>query len=163
MKLNLIIIVTIMSLLQSCNGQNMDEVINRLDNTNFSDLKGLSIYFRSKGNERSTNIYFVNVFSGKCSPYVVEVDKSKIDDLKIKNDLVLKTCDKDYLDKETIKAAIEKYLELNICLIQVDSFGNVYINPYEQEPPTLLKKSDSTPPKDINQFELYKGNWYIRK
>jgi hypothetical protein len=162
MKLNWIILI-IMSLIQSCNGQNMDEVIDRLDKTNFSDLKGLSIYFRSKGNERNTNIYFVNVFSGKCSPYVVEVNKSKIDELNIKNDLVLKTCDKDYLDKETIKNAMIKYLELNICLIQVDSFGNVYINPYEQELPTLLKKSGSSPPKDINQFELYKNSWYIRK
>lgn len=153
-----------MSLLQSCNGQNMDDVITRLDSTNFSDLKGLSIYFRSRGNESNTNIYFVNVFSGKCSPYSVEVNKSKIDELQIKNDLVLKTCDKDYLDTEAIKSAIEKYLELNVCLFQVDSLGNVYINPYEQKPPTLLRISeDNILPKDINQFEPYKGNWYIRK
>ena len=152
-----------MSLLQSCNGQNMDEVIDRLDNESFSDLKGLSVYFRSRGNEKNTNIYFVNSFAGKCSPYVVEVDKSEIEELEIRNNLVLKSCRKDYLEKETIKKAIKKYLELDVSLIQVDSSGNVYINPYEQEPPILLRKSGSSPTTNLNQFELYKGNWYIRK
>ena len=163
MKLNYIIVVVIMSLLQSCNGQNMDKVINRLDKTNFSELKGLFIHFRSRGHSRNTNIYLISTNETDCSPYSVEVDKSKIDELKIKNDLVLKTCDKDYLDKETIKNAMVKYLELDVCLIQVDSSGNVYINPYEQELPTLLKKSGSSSPKDINQFELYNNSWYIRK
>ena len=155
--------LAIMGLLQSCNSENIDEVIKKLDNKNFSDLEGFSIYFRSKGNEKNTNIYFINTYSGNCSPYIVEVNKFKINDLKIKNELVLKSCNKDYLEKKTIKTAIEKYLELNICLIQVDSFGNVFINPFRQELPTLLKISSNTPPKNINQFELYKGSWYIRK
>ncbi len=163
MKSNWIIVIIIMSLLQSCNSQKTDKVIDRLDDVDFSELKGLFIHFRSKGHSRNSNIYFITTNKTNCSPYAVEVDKSKIDELKIKNDLVLKTCDKEYLDKETIKIAIEKYLELNICLIQVDSFGNVFINPSKQEFPTLLKMSSSTPPKNINQFELYKGSWYIRK
>jgi len=163
MKWYIIGLIVLMNMLQSCNGQDIDKTISKLDSIDISALKGMSIYFRSKGNSRNTNIYFVNVFKGKCSPYVVEVDKSDIDNLSIKNDLVLKSCKGDYLDKQTIKVALAKYLELDVCLIQVDSFGNIYINPNKQEAPTFLKKTRDSSPKDLNQFELYKEDWYIRK
>jgi hypothetical protein len=162
MKLYIIAFVLISSLLQSCNN-NIDDVIDRLDSEDFTELKGLSIYFRSRGNEKGKNIYFINTFTGKCSPYIVEVDKSKTEKLIINNELVLKMCNEDYLDKKTITTAIERFLELNVSLIQVDSFNNVYINPFEQAEPILLKKSDTFTSNNIDKFSLYKGSWFIRK
>jgi len=163
MKWHIIVLIVLMNMLQSFDGQDIDKTIDRIDGEDLSSLKGLFIHFRSKGHSRNKNIYFITTNETKCSPYVVEVDKSDIDNLSIKNDLVLKSCKGDYLDKQTIKVALTKYLELDVCLIQVDSFGNIYINPNKQEAPTFLKKSRESSPKDLDQFELYKEDWYIRK
>lgn len=163
MKLYIFSIV-LMIMFQSCNGQkNTEQIISRIDNIDFSPLQGISIYFRSKGHSRNTNIYFLNEFKGKCSPYSVEVDKSNIDGLIINNDLVLKSCNKDYLSSDEIKTLIKEYVKLDLCLVQVDNFGNIYINPDKQEAPVLLKLSGKSPPKDLGEFKEYKDNWYIRK
>jgi hypothetical protein len=148
---------------QSCKSQGTDNVIKNIDKLDLSILKGMSIHFRSKGYNRNTNIYFVNTFQSKCSPYIVEVQSSTPSDMEINNDLVLKSCGNDYLDNETIKQALIKYLELSVCLISIDDYGNVYVNPSKQERATLLKKVEGSIPKDFDQFEHYKGNWYIRK
>lgn len=158
-------ILILIVFLQSCNSQSMnnDMVIKKYYNTDFNKLKGLSIYCRSKGHQQNTSIYFVNEFSGKCSPYTVEFNDFNKTLVEIKNHLVLSSCEKDYLSKEQIDTAIQLFVEYKLCLIQVDLEENVYINPNKQELPTLLRKSPTSTPRDLQLFKHYKDNWYIRK
>lgn len=149
---------------QSCRGQeNTKQIITRLDKVDFTSLKGTFIHFRSKGHSRNSDIYFVTTNETSCSPYIVETDKSNLDSLIIKNDLVIKSCGQSYLDDDKIKRLIRDYMKLDVCLVKVDDFGNVYINPKKQEAPILLKINEESPPKDLNQFEHYQDSWYIRK
>lgn len=150
---------------QSCKEQNMniDEIIQRYNNEDFNSLKNKSVYFRSKGNRRTSSIYFVNVFKGKCSPYAVEYDDEAKKVIEIKNHLVLKSCKKDYLSTSEIEQVITKFKEYNFYLIQVDEVGNVYINPNGQDLPTILRKEPNSTPTDINKYKFYKDNWYIKK
>ncbi|MXV13904.1 hypothetical protein [Hufsiella ginkgonis] len=154
-----------MIMLQSCHSQSndLDSVIAKYDHTDFSGLKNASVYRRSLGNQDNTSIYFVNIYRGKCSPYVVELNDDSKAIVEISNKLVLKSCGKDYLSRAEIEKILEKYVLYNLCLIQVDNEGNVYINPDRSDLPILLRKSSSSPPGDIGLFKAYKGNWYIRK
>jgi hypothetical protein len=162
---NIIAICTLISIMQSCTSQTMntDAIIEKYDTVNFSALKNKSIYFRSKGNQKNTSIYFVNIYKGSCSPYAVEFNDENKSIVEVKNHLVLTSCGKDYLSREEIEKAIKDYAAYRLCLLQVDEEGNVYINPDKQELPVLLRKSPNSTPKDIDKFKLYKGAWYIRK
>ena len=156
-------LLVLTTLQQSCNGQDIDSVIKKYGNTDFSSIKGFSIHFRSAGHQRNTSIYFVNTYDGKCSPYVVELNDHNKTIVNINNDLVLKSCGQDYLSREKITEVLMGYTQYNLCLVQVDNDGNVYINPDRMERATLLRKSMGAIPKDLTLFKHYKGNWYIRK
>lgn len=151
--------------LQSCNSQtmNIDTIIDKYNDADFSELEDVSIYFRSAGHQRNSSIYFVNKFASNCSPYAVEFNNSEKTIIEIKNHLVLANCKEDYLSKEQIEAIVKKYVEYKLCLLQVDNAGNVYINPDKQELPVLLRKSPDSTPQDLEKFRHYKGNWYVRK
>jgi len=148
---------------QSCNGQGIDSIIKKYDNTDFSDLKGFSVYFRGPGHQNNASIYFMNSYGGKCSPYIVELNNRDKTIVNINNDLVLKSCSQDYLSREKITQVLIGYVQYDLCLVQVDNEGNVYINPDKPGRATLLRKSKSSTPKDLTSFEHYKGNWYMRK
>jgi len=163
MKKNIILFLILTIFFNNCSNNSIDKTIQKINNSDLSNINGLTIYFRSAGQTRNSNIYFVNSFGVNCSPYIVEVNMSNLEIIKIKNNLVLESCHEDYLDMTTIEKAIADYLALKVCLIKVDSVGNVYINPTQQEQPTMLRKSKGYSPKDIEQFEYYKGDWYIRK
>lgn len=156
-----LLVLTILQ--QSCNGQDIDSVIKKYDNTDFSGLKGSAIHFRSVGHQSNTSIYFVNMYGGDCSPYVVELNDQNKTIVDINNDLVLKSCGQDYLSRERITEVLVEYAQYNLCLVQVDNDGNVYINPDRMERATLLRKSTGATPKDLALFKHYKGNWYVRK
>ena len=151
--------------LQSCNSQtmNIDDVIDKYNDADFSGLKDISVYFRSTGHQRNTSIYFVNKFKGNCSPYVVEFNNTDKTIVEIKNHLVLANCKEDYLTTDKIEAVVKQYVEYKLCLIQVDNEGNVYINPDKHELPIFLRKSPESMPKDLVKFKHYKGDWYLRK
>lgn len=150
----------------SCNSQNMDidSVIAKYDKTDFNALKNSSIYFRSTGNVKNTSVYFVNSDrEANHPPYVVEVDNNNDSIFKISNHLIVSKGEKDYLERDEIKKLVKEYLKYNFCVLQVDKFGNVYINPTKQDSPILLRKLAESTPEDIDRFKLYKGNWYVRK
>jgi len=154
-----------MIILQACNNEHVDidNVIDKYDNTDFTELQDRSIYFRSTGNQRNASIYFVNKLSNTCSPYAVEFNNETKKIVEIRNHLVILSCGKDYLSNEAVESAIRKYLEYKLCLVQVDAEGNVYINPDKQALPILLRKAPSSSPANLYQFRPYKGNWYIRR
>ena len=162
--IRIILTLLVLTILQhSCNSQDIDSMIKKYDNTDFSDLKGFSIYFRSAGHKNNTSIYFVDSYSSECPPYAVEFNDQNKTIVNINNDLVLKKCSQDYLSREKITQILVAYAQYNLLLLQVDNDGNVYINPDRMERATLLRKSTSSTPKDLASFEHYRGNWYIRK
>ena len=156
-----LLVLTILQ--QSCKSQDIDSVIMKYDNTDFSSLKGFSIHFRSAGHQSNTSIYFVDSYGWECPPYAVEFNDHNKTIVNINNGLVLKKCKQDYLSKEKITQVLEAYAQYNLLLLQVDNDGNVYINPDRMDRATLLRKSTGSTPKDLALFKHYKGNWYIRK
>lgn len=154
----------VLTILQpSCNVQDTDSIIKKYDSTDFSGLKGFSIYFRSAGHHNNTSIYFVDSYDWECPPYAVEFNDQNQTIVNINNDLVLKKCSQDYLSREKIRQVLMEYAQYNLHLLQVDNDGNVYINPDRMERATLLRKTANSTPKDLALFKHYKGNWYIRK
>jgi len=150
-------------LAQSCKSQQIDDIIIKYNDADFSSLKNVSIYPRSIDKFKGTTIYLIDSYLLKCSPYVVEVENSYDSILSIDNGLVIKSCGKDYFSKSKIEEVLKQYKKLNLCLIQVDNEGNVYINPNRSELPIILKKSKNSTPSNINLFKQYEGDWYVRK
>lgn len=151
--------------LHSCKNETkeIDDVVNKYSDVDFSRLKNISIYYRSSGSQTNTSVYFVNLFNGKCSPYVVVYDNVEKTIVEIKNHLVLASCKEEYLKKEDIESMVKQYVGYGICLLQVDEEGNVYINPNRQDVPILLRKSSESTPQDLKKFKHYKGEWYIKR
>lgn len=141
----------------------IDDVINKYSDVDFSRLKNISIYYRSSGSQINTSVYFVNLFNGKCSPYVVVYDNVEKTIIEIKKHLVLSSCKEDYMDEEYIKSVVKQYVDYGICLLQVDEDGNVYINPNSQDVPILLRKYSESTPQNLEKFKHYKGEWYIKR
>ena len=164
MRLKVIIPLAIFALLGSCNsqGKRIDDLIDRLDTADFSKLKTLTIYLRSRGAAGDSSVYFVYKSNKDCPPYAVDVDDNK-NIIRIRKDLVFLACAHDYLTHEEIEMVIKRYMEFKVNLLEVDSSGNVYINPSRSERPALLRRSPGSTPKDIVKFRHYKGNWYVRE
>lgn len=161
-NINLLKIILLL-LIESCVNEtkNIDSLISKFDKTDFSKLKGKSIYIRSKDFKSIT--YFVNTFDGSCGPYVVEF--SLIDDkiVSVRNNLVIASCGRDFLNKTEIYQIVEIFAQYKLALLQVDDNNNVYINTLSGRPANLLRKTPGKSCKIINLFKLYQGNWYTRK
>ena len=166
MNMKIITVFSILLGLQSCKGQTdgIEAVIARVDNVDLSQLKDRTIYFRSRGYERGTSVYLVSSgYKVKCSPYAVDFDEDKKRIFQIRNNLVLGSCGEDYLTKEEITKYMGIYMRCKVNLLQVDTAGNVYINPGRAEKAILLRKAPHSTPIDLDEFSPYKGDWYIRK
>lgn len=151
--------------LYSCTDRSsIDKIIERFDKVDFKPLQNTSVYYRSRGENNNSSIYVVNVFDqDSCSPYFVEFDKSQNKILNINDSLVWKSCGHNYLNHFEIETILREYLKYNLLLLQVDNDGNVYINPYKQDFPILLRKVPNSNPKYLKRYKKYKGNWYIRE
>jgi len=135
-----------------------------LNNIDISELKGLAIHYRSVGLEPNTLGYFVSNVDINCSPFIVIYNTSLKRIVKIDNSLVIKFGCNDYLADTTITKAFYKYLKLDVCVLKIDSVGNIYINKNNQDIPDMLKiYNKSNLPNDINEFFKFEGNWYVRK
>lgn len=150
-------------MLCSCKEQNVDEVIDNLSTKDLSKYKNFAIHFRSGGNSWHTKIYFLSLLNSDCSPYTIEVDMFNHNDMQISNKLVLRSCNQDYLDEETIRQMMIEYLDLHVCYIMIDDYENIYVNPTEQASPTLFKKSSDSTLINVTEFKYYRDGWYIKK
>jgi hypothetical protein len=158
-----ILIGALINMLYSCKEQNIDDIIDNLNTKDLSRFKGFAIHFRSGGSNWHTKIYFLSSLNLKCSPYAIEVDMFDHNDMKICNKLVLKSCNQDYLDEKTIKKMMIAYLDLRVYYIMVDNYGNIYVNPTEQTPPILFKKSSDSTLINATEFKYYRDGWCIKK
>lgn len=139
-----------------------DNFISKCDTIDFSPLRDRTIHFRSIASTENSNIYFVGIYSNRCSPYIVDYNYKKKIINDISNDLVLKHC-ADYLTEYEIKKIMDFYITLDLCVVFVDSSNNIYINPTQQAEPTLMKKRANLNKRDNLSFKLYKKDWYIRQ
>jgi len=163
MKLKYLIIIALTNIFSSCNRQDIDNLIEKYNKEDFSKFKDRSIYFRSSGSNSNTSIYFVNSYEVNCSPYVVEVNNKDFSIIEIKNHLVLKSCDKDFLMKKEIETIINEFAKYKFYLLEVDNEGNVFIKQNRVEDPMIMRKDENSDFKEMNKFINYKGNWYIEK
>ncbi len=152
--------------MQSCTQKavDIDAIIQKIDQADLSILKGTYIHFRSRDYQTpNSSIYFISKLDNHCAPYVVTVNEKSKTVSKVSNDLLFDSeCVKGYLSKQRIKRLMSAFLKYNLCLMKVDQYGNVFINPSRPAPPILAKKSFYAEPGDFKEFELYKGNWYLR-
>jgi len=168
-KMLLLITLPVIAACQGHNNQisDIDKAIAKYEQTDFSELKNMSIYFRSRGRHLNSSIYFINKSKVSCSPYAVEVDNLDKSIVEIKNHLVISSCGEDYLTPETIEAALKKYFALNLYLVIVDSEGNVFINSFQaNRPANLLRLAKESGEREIKKdyvYKHYKGRWYLKE
>lgn len=160
----LISILLLFTIFSSCNTKNQEKgdlntILATIDSTDLTPLTNLSIYYVGKG-ENNTLRYFVNLYQGKCSPYLVDMTKDNLSIAKIDNQFVLKSCHDDYLTKAKIKESVTLYCKLNVYLLQTDEYGNVYINPFQEGSPTMMRISSNGKNPDSSKYSHYKDNWY---
>jgi|GEM_PF-5211071 len=71
MKSKIVLLIVIqMIIFQSCSSQilDVDAVIDKYNNTDFTELKNKSVYYRSTGNQRNSSIYFAFVGVPNAKP-----------------------------------------------------------------------------------------------
>lgn len=142
----------------------IDAVIKKYDTEDFSALKNTYLGYRGK-DETANVMLMVAKFDLTCPAYIATI-YPKTKELIKTDDHLIKEADKKcspYFKKEQIQDYSKAFLKYDLKVIGVDSEGNVYINPTEQEIPNLLRKAPGTNPKDLKDFKPYKGNWYLRK
>jgi hypothetical protein len=159
----LLIVLILLNTLQSCNSQNSNynDVLDRFNGEDFTCLKGVFVNIR--GNiKNDTVVLMMSKYRFKYSPYIIRASYSNKEVLEIDSKLANRDSN-NYFSEDEIKTFTKCFLKYKLEVLAVDNDGNVYINPYQQETPILLRKSIYSIPIDFNQYKLYKGNWYIKK
>ncbi len=127
-------------------------------------LKGLTIHFRSIGEQPFTHIYFLFKNDLECSPYMIVYSSQFNRIIEIDNSLVIKFGCEDFIDRSRINYCMYEYLKLKVCYMRVDNFGNIYFNVSNQEKPNLLRVNDNSElPNDILEFRQVYDVWFVRK
>jgi hypothetical protein len=148
----------------NCRRMNSDEFIQEYDSVDFSLLKGKYIFLRSGDILSNTAIYFLYENALDCGPYAITFDKTNQNILKIKNDMVLESCGKDYLDKSQIEKIVKRFVKYKLHSVMVDYNDNVYLE-YVKDNSEIhfMRKSRDYIVLDTIRYKHYKGNWYMLK
>lgn len=158
-----VLVIVLISCASGSPKSSIDSFILKHNNTSFDELKNCTISYQGIDSRSGKLTYFIGKFNTRCSPYVLRVDKGNIQNIEIDNKLVIKSCRTDYFSTRELQDIFFEYSKYDISVLQVDSLGNVYFNPNSIDPPILLRKVSNTSPLNLNQYRLYKGNWYLRK
>ncbi|UZT99836.1 hypothetical protein ODZ84_09850 [Chryseobacterium fluminis] len=148
---------------QNSRNTDIDSVISKYDNHNFSLFKGSFIAIRQ---EYPTEIiYIIGDLEGNKPLYFVHYNAVQNSITKINNSLLQKYNMDDYFDKEKINKLIINFRKYNFKLLSVDENDNVFINPFEiNSPAILLKVPKASGVERIRMgyfYKKYKANWYI--
>lgn len=156
--------------LYSCNNRevsnkDIDNFILKYDNENFENLRGLSIFQRSRGINEI--VYGIGKYQENKPLYFVEFNVLKKSITKINRTLLEKDSVQDYLTEIEINNAVETIRQYDFFLLSVDSSKNVFINPFiANQPAYFLRLEEETGDSTIKKgyaYKLYKDNWYITK
>ncbi len=163
MKAKFFLIILSIWVFQSCkvNNRDIDGIIEKYNQEDFSCLKGVFVNFRG-GEHKGLVVLLISKTNYKCSPYIVTVNKNDGKVTKIDDTLPKRDCN-GYFSVSEIETFVRCFLKYNFQVLSVDSDGNVYMNPSRQDLPIFLRKEQNKTPKDMKDFKAYKGNWYIRK
>lgn len=143
----------------------IDEFISKYEDVRFDELRDISISQRSKN--QGEVVYIVGRAGGNLPVYFVtfNLEKKEITDINKKN--LEKGKVLDYLTQDDIANAVNVIRKNNFFFLEIDSFQNVYINPfYANEPPLLLRLKTNTGDTLLKKgyvYELYKNKWYLNK
>jgi len=163
MKIKLILSILIICILQSCNknSQDIDSIIEKYNDEDFSCLKG--VFINRRGGKNDNLVFLIISRSNfKCSPYIIKANYDTGKVVNINDTLPNRDCN-GYFTISQIESYVKCFFKYKFQVLSVDADGNVYINPNRQELPTLLRKEENVTPKDIKDYKLYRGKWYIRK
>lgn len=154
----------------SCNNNtittnDIDEFISKYNDVKFDEIKDISISQRSKNLNEVT--YVIGKFDGNKPVYFATYNLIKEKIININKSNLEKTNTKEYLTENEILIAVKTIRKYNFYSLSVDSFENIYINPfYATEPPYFLRLRvalDSSEVKKGYVYELHKKNWYLNK
>lgn len=155
-----VVSVFVCLLCYSCKEKNYSKVVDRLNTENFDEIKGYSIHYRSPGKSKGSSIYVVSKYNSTCSPYFVEINDKDVSVLEVNRGNILENCNRVNLGQEQLKQLIESFVRYDVVLATVDNNGNVFINPFSQDKPTLIKKN--TDSLDTTGFKKIYDNWFAK-
>jgi len=143
----------------------INNFISKYQNESFSRFIGISVLYRDRG--LGDDILIISKQDGEYPPYIVSYSGNKQEVTNIDDTLLKKRHFENYLNDSQIKDLIKSFVQFDVQQLGVDSSGNVYVSPfYGEYSPLLLRINSTTYPKTIQKgyvYELYKGNWYIRR
>lgn len=152
--------VLIICIFQSCSGNDYDTLIEKYSQEDFSCLQG--VFMNKRGRDNNGNIVIIVCKRNfKCSPYIVTINNKSGEILKIDDKLPIRDCN-GYFSNNEIGNFVKCFLKYKFEVLSVDLNGDVYINPFQQDLPILLRRQDKYSPQDITGFKIYKQNWYIK-
>ncbi len=163
---SLIVIICTGMLFTQCRSKTKIEItedlVSKLDTVNFSNLRNRTVLCRSVGGPFSLRYLVRNYSESKCLSYSVDYNIIFNRVSQINRGLVHETCNSDYLDSLQLVSAVETTAHYKLQLLQVDSLGNVYINPFNYERPLLMRSADQSNVVNHSIYKPFKGNWFIR-
>lgn len=160
--------VLLFFIISSCSNASMTEndidgFLSKFQNENFDNLKGISIFQRSKGINEI--VYGVGRYGENKPLYFVEFNTLRKSITNINRSLLIQDSIPDYLTDNEINKAVNEIRKYDFFLLSVDSSNNVFINPYRpNEPAYYLRLSVNTNDSIVRKgyvFNHYKDNWYI--
>jgi len=150
---------------QSSKDQNIDSVISKYNDTDFSIFKKSFIAIRQENS--SETIYMLGASEANKPLYFIEYNEVINKITNINKSLLEKTKTPDYFSNEKIEKLITYFRKYDIVLLSVDEDNNVFINPFEINSPALLIRFDKSPNaervKKGYSYKKYKENWYLKE
>lgn len=150
---------------QNSKKQDIDSIISKYNDFDFSNFKESFIAIRQKNN--SETIYILGDSEGNKPLYFIEYDEVKGKIVKINKSMLKKAKITDYFNDKEIEKLISHFRKYDIVLLSVDEDNNVFINPFEINSPALLIRFDKLPnTKRLKKgyfYKQYKGNWYLKE
>lgn len=141
----------------------IDEFIKNYENTSFVRFSNISISVRQE--DLTSIIYLVQNNDNEDRLYIVAYNKlnNRIKEVKVTG----KHSGKGDFSLNEIKKIVYDFSLYKFCLLSVDEFNDVFINPYYQNSPPVFLRIGPGSKLDISEltenYIHYKNNWYIDK
>jgi hypothetical protein len=147
------------------NTNNIDRFIEKNQDKNYEEFKGVMISTRSIGERKI--IYILSRTLVDIPPYFVHYDRISHRVVRINRSALERKNINDYFSDTQIEKYVQRFQDLDLYLLGVDDDGNIYFHPFRfNEPPLLLKLKKSDGSKEIRKgyvYDLYEGSWYLNR
>ena len=141
----------------------IDDFIEKYQTENFLEFKNVFISIRQK--DLTSTTYILEKSEGGLPVYFVTYNDWTNEISGVNNSQLKEQKLNDYFTKRQITFLINRFRQMNFCLLGVDINGNVFINPFYPNNPAfflrLSKISKLKPSKLSGDFRQYKDSWYV--